>query len=290
MAATIDLTFWLTRWNLAPSLVIGAALVLGLYCYGLGPYHKRYYPTVPVKRGQTIAFMLGVLLMLLALISPLDSLGDDYLFSAHMLQHLCLTTFGPPLLLIGTPEWMLEHALDNRFVFRVLKVLTWAPLAFVLYNADFLLWHIPSLYNATLENDTVHIFEHMTFIVFGILSWWPILSPSSKLPRLTLGGQVLYIFLMGMPAVLLGAGLTFMPPLYAPYLTAPIVWGISHAVDQQLGGLIMWVPVNIFYIIIMSLLFIRWMQKQEAKQIEAERQGDAIDNDAGLLNSHVNYH
>ncbi len=103
MAANIDLTFWLTRWNLAPSLVIGAILIIGLYCYALGPYHTRYYSNTPIKHRQTIAFMLGMLIMLLALISPLDSLGDDYLFSAHMLQHLCLTTFGPPLLFVGTP-------------------------------------------------------------------------------------------------------------------------------------------------------------------------------------------
>lgn len=283
MTANIDLTFWLTRWNLAPSLLLGAILVVGLYLYALGPYHRRNYPDVPIKRAQTVAFLLGVLIMLLALISPLDELGDDYLFSAHMLQHLCLTTFGPPLLLVGTPEWMLERLLNKRLIFLPLKFLVWAPVAFVLYNADFLLWHIPSLYNATLENETIHIFEHLTFIVFGILSWWPILSPSQKLPRLSLGGQVLYIFLMGMPAVLLGAGLTFMPPLYAPYLTDPIVWGISHVVDQQLGGLIMWVPVNLFYIVIMSSLFIRWMQRQEAKQIEAERQGDAINNDVGIV-------
>lgn len=283
MVAKIDFTFWLTQWNLSPSLLVGGMLVIGLYCYALGPYHKRYYATVPLKHSQTAAFLLGVVIMLLALISPLDALGDDYLFSAHMLQHLCLTTFGPPLLLLGTPEWMLERLLKRRVIFLLLKVLTWAPLAFVLYNADFLLWHIPSLYNMTLESERVHILEHITFIIFGILSWWPIFSPTRQLPRLSLGGQVLYIFLMGMPAVLLGAGLTFMPPLYTPYLSAPIVWGISHAVDQQLGGLIMWVPVNLFYILIMSVLFIRWMQGQEAKQIEAERQGDAINNDVGIL-------
>lgn len=283
MVANIDFIFWLTEWNLAPSLLVGAALIVGLYCYALGPYHRQYYSAIPLKRGQTVAFFLGVGIMLLALISPLDALGDDYLFSAHMLQHLCLTTFGPPLLLLGTPAWMLERLLTNPFLLRILKALTWAPLAFALYNADFLIWHIPSLYNATLGNETVHIFEHMTFMSLGLLSWWPILSPSARLPRLSLGGQVLFIFMNGMPAVLLGAGLTFMPPLYAPYLAAPVVWGISHTVDQQLGGLIMWIPVNLFYIVIMSILFLQWMQKQEQKQIEAEHLGDEIDNDVGIV-------
>ncbi|MGH2509386.1 MAG: cytochrome c oxidase assembly protein [Ktedonobacteraceae bacterium] len=283
MAVQIDLHFWLTAWNFAPSLLIGTALIIGLYLYALGPYHTRFYPAIPIKRGQTLAFIGGVLIMFLALVSPLDTLGDDYLFSAHMIQHLCLTTFAPPLLLLGLPEWMLEHLLNKRTLFLLLKGLTWAPLAFFLYNADFFLWHAPLLYNATLENDTIHIFEHLTFIVLGILSWWPLLSPSRRLPRLSLGGQVLYIFANGMPAVLLGAGLTFSQPLYAPYLAAPRIWGISPIVDQQLGGLIMWVPVNLFYIVVMSVIFIRWMQKQEAQQVEAERRNDEIHNTAEIL-------
>jgi cytochrome c oxidase assembly factor CtaG len=283
MAANRDLTFWLTHWNLAPSILLGALLAVGLYLYALGPYRHRFYPDTSVQRGQTLAFLLGVAIMLLALISPLDELGDEYLFSAHMLQHLCLTTFGPPLLLLGIPEWMPAHLLTRRPLFLILKALTWAPAAFLLYNADFLLWHIPSFYNATLENETIHICEHITFVLTGLLSWWPILSPTARLPRLSLGGQILYIFLMGMPAVLLGAGLTFAQPLYAPYLAAPLLWGISHALDQQLGGLFMWVPVNLFYIVVMSVLFLRWMLRQEALQGAAERESESLKDSAGTL-------
>ncbi|QBD81203.1 hypothetical protein EPA93_36605 [Ktedonosporobacter rubrisoli] len=86
---------------------------------------------------------------------------------------------------------------------------------------------------------------------------------------------MLYIFLNGMPSVLLGAGLTFMPPLYAPYIQQQVrAWGISPALDQQLGGLIMWVPVNILFIVIMSVLFIRWMRLQDARQRQAEAEID----------------
>jgi putative membrane protein len=236
--------------------------------------------------GQTFAFLSGVLIMFLALVSPLDELGDSYLFSAHMVQHLCLTILGPPLLLLGTPEWMVKPVLQNKVIFKVAKVLTYPVVAFVLYNADFWLWHAPPLYNATLENQTIHILEHLTFIVFGLLYWWPIFSPSKDLPRLTFGGQIFYLFVSGMPSVLLGAGLTFSPPLYAPYIAAPRIWGISAATDQQLGGLIMWVPVSIFYIVIMSVLFIRWMLQQEAEQQakEAEEYGNQKAEDgAGII-------
>ena len=268
--ADLGLTFWLTAWNWEPSIVIGTALLVGLYLYGIGPLRRKYHLADEVKRGQVVTFLLGVFIMFLALVSPLDELGDSYLFSAHMVQHLFITLVGPPLLLIGTPGWLLQPLLRNRVVFLIARVFTFPALAFFLYNADFWLWHAPPLYNATLENQGIHILEHVTFIVFGILNWWPIFSPSEELPRLSLGGQVLYIFLAGMPTVALGAGLTFFPPLYAPYLAAPRIWGLSAAVDQQLGGLIMWIPGNIFYIVIISILFISWMQEQDAKQRASE--------------------
>ena len=268
--ADLGLTFWLTAWNWEPSIVIGTALLVGLYLYGIGPLRRKYHLAEEVKRGQVVAFLLGVFIMFLALVSPLDELGDSYLFSAHMVQHLFITMVGPPLLLIGTPGWLLRPLWRNHTVFLIARVFTFPALTFFLYNADFWLWHAPPLYNATLENQSIHILEHVTFIVFGVLYWWPILSPSEELPRLSLGGQVLYIFLAGMPTVALGAGLTFLPPLYAPYLAAPRIWGLSAAVDQQLGGLIMWIPGNIFYIVIISILFIRWMQNQDAKQQASE--------------------
>jgi len=270
--ANIGLDFWLTQWNWEPSILIGTVLITGLYLYAIGPLHKRYFPEEPVKTGQTVSFLLGIFFMFLSLVSPLDELGDSYLFSAHMVQHLVLTMVGPPLLVIGTPGWFIKPLVHNKVAFRVAKALTYPAVAFVLYNVDFWLWHAPPLYNATLENQNIHILEHLTFIIFGILNWWPMFSQSKDLPRLSIGGQVLYLFLSGMPSVLLGAGLTFSPPLYAPYIAAPRVWGISAATDQQLGGLIMWVPVSISYIVVMSVLFIRWMQQQEAKQLAEERE------------------
>lgn len=267
----LGLDFWLTQWDWEPSILIGTALILGLYLYAIGPFAElRGYEHI--SRGKAVAFVLGVDIIFLALVSPLDKLGDKYLFSAHMVQHLLLTLVGPMLMVIGTPEWFLRPIVRNKALFAVARFLTYPAVAFVLFNGDFFLWHAPALYDATLTNSTLHIFEHLTFIVFGILFWWPLLSPSKDLPRLSLGGQVLYLFLGGMPSVLLGAGLTFAPPLYVPYIAAPRAWGISAATDQQLGGLIMWVPVNVGYIIVMSVLFLRWMQKKEAEQAARERE------------------
>jgi cytochrome c oxidase assembly factor CtaG len=269
--ANLGPDFWLTQWDWEPSILIGTALIIGLYLYAIGPLADRH-GFERISRGRAIAFVLGVYIIFLALVSPLDRLGDKYLFSVHMVQHLLLTMVGPLLMVMGIPGWFLRPIVRNRMLFAIARFLTYPAVAFVLFNGDFFLWHAPALYDATLVNQTLHIFEHLTFIAFGFLFWWPLLSTSKDLPRLSIGGQVLYLFLGGMPSVLLGAGLTFAPPLYTPYIFAPRAWGISAATDQQLGGLIMWIPVNIGYIVVMSALFIRWMQKKDAEQAAKERE------------------
>src|SRR6266571_8838118 len=164
LMADIGLDFWLTQWDWEPSIWIGTVVIVGLYLYALGPLRKKYHLAERVNKWQAFSFLLGMSMMFLALVSPLDELGDSYLFSAHMVQHLLLTVVGPPLLLLGTPGWLIEPLLRNRFILNVGKFLTFPLVAFLLYNADFWLWHAPPLYNATLSNEGLHVLEHMTFI------------------------------------------------------------------------------------------------------------------------------
>src|SRR5712691_8164068 len=116
--------FWLTEWNWEPSVIIGTALILGLYLYAVGLLRKPYALIDGVKPSQVIAFWLGVLVIFLALVSPLDEIGDKYLFSVHMVQHLLLTMVGPPLLLIGLPEVVLRPILMQRYIFPIAQILT----------------------------------------------------------------------------------------------------------------------------------------------------------------------
>ena len=262
----VGLNFWLTQWNWQPSIIVGCAGIIALYVYAVGPLRVKYHLSESFETWRGVCFVLGVGIIFLSLFTALDKLGDDYLFSAHMVQHLFLTVVGPPLMVLGTPGWLWKAVFRNQTLFKLGKFVTYPAIAFFLYNADFWLWHTPPLYDATLTNDYIHILEHLTFIVFAVIYWWPVLNTSEELPRLSIGGQVLYIFLSGMPTVALGAGLTFADPLYTPYIHAARVWGLSPATDQQLGGLIMWIPGSILNIVIVSILFIQWMQLQDKKQ------------------------
>ena len=175
---------WL-QWNFDSILVFGIALFTAAYFYALGPLRRRYGWAEAVDRGQVAWFVAGTVVIFIALCSPLDTLGDDYLFSAHMIQHMLLAIVAPPLWLLGTPDWMLAPLFRRASVLRVAKWLTNPIVAFGLFNANLWLWHVPALYDATLTNEQIHIFEHLTYIVFGVLLWWPILSPVRALPRIS---------------------------------------------------------------------------------------------------------
>lgn len=263
----------LTGWSLQPSVIVGLLALGGGYAYATGPLRARRGWGPPVAPWRRAAFFGGLAIAAFALLSPLDTLGDEYLFSAHMVQHMLLTTGTPPLLLLGTPDWLVRPALRWPAVRTAARWLTFPAVAFVLFNGDFWLWHLPPLYDATLSNEGLHILEHLTFLVTATLSWFPIVSPvPDELPRLPRLMQLLYLFVSCQPMVLLGAILTFAAePLYLTYVRAPHIFGLSAMTDQQLGGLIMWIPGNFVYILVMSIVFFQWVEHSDDAQDAAER-------------------
>jgi len=272
---------WLA-WTLDPTLIVGLLLLIGGYFYAIGPARSRWCLAEPVSRAQVTWFVLGWLTLALALLSPLDTLGDDYLFSAHMIQHMMIAVVAPPLLLLGIPRWLADLLLRNAGVRQVMRWLANPIVAFGVFQADVWLWHAPALYDLTLENDLIHIVEHLTFIIFGVLYWLPILSPTPLIPRISRGFAILYLFVGCQPMVALGALLTFSAaPLYAPYVEAPRVWGLSPLADQQLGGLIMWLPTNIPYLIGLSAAFFLWVSERDrAERTAAGEFAPDFDSDA----------
>jgi putative membrane protein len=263
----------LTGWSFAPTILLGVAALCGGYLYATGPLRRQHGWGVPISRGQAAAFFGGTALLAVALLSPLDRIGDNYLFYVHMIQHMLLVMVVAPLWLMGTPGWLLRAALRQPLAFRVGRFLTHPGVAFALFNVNFWLWHAPVLYNATLANEWVHAIEHLTFLATAVLNWFPVLSPApDELPRLSLPGQIIYLFVSCQPMVLLGAGLTFLQaPLYAAYVAAPRVFGVSALGDQQVGGLIMWLPGNAMYLLMISVAFYHWLEgSAEARRAERE--------------------
>jgi putative membrane protein len=278
-----DVTPWFT-WNLDPALWLGIVAFVAAYFYGIGPLRRRYQLGPPATSRQIGFFLLGTLTFALALVSPLDSIGDHYLFSAHMIQHMLLVVVAPPLWLLGTPGWLLAPLFRREPVRKITRAITNPIVAFLLLNVDLYVWHLPPLYSAALTNEALHIFEHLTFIALGVLFWWVVLSPVEEAPRVSRGVAILYLFLACQPMVLLGALLTFAPaPVYLPYVAAPRITALTPLADQQLGGLIMWLPTNIPYLLAISVFFFHWVGEQDrAERLAAGEEIDASDTrDAG---------
>jgi len=247
-------------WRLDPSILLGILSLAVVYALGVALPRRA-------RAEQIISFFLGLLVLFTALESPLDTLGDTYLLSAHMAQHLLLVLVVPPLLLYGTPEWALRPVLDLPVVGAVARWLTHGPVAFAVYNVVFALAHLPVFFDLTLRSEGAHIAEHLLFIGTGVLAWWPILSPVVTVPRLSYPFQMLYLFLATLPCSLVGALITLSGDvLYSPYATATRLWGISAQGDQQIAGLTMWIGGSLYYFFAFTIVFFAWSLHDEPER------------------------
>jgi len=250
-------------WTWYPSVVIGFSLWTLLYLLAL----RRGKP-VPV--WQHTAFHAGTLVGLVALVSPLDALGDEYLFSAHMVQHLLLMFGAAPLWLLGTPGWLVDRILPRRLDEPV-KRLTGPWSAFVAFVAVMWFWHIPAVYEIAQESEAVHIFEHLTFMGAALIGWWPVIgAESSRIPKPAPPLRMLYLFLLAIPCTSLAAILTLAhTALYPFYVTAPHIFGMDALQDQHLGGLLMWLPTHMFLLLALGITFFKWFSEAERQEEQA---------------------
>lgn len=250
------LTWW--RWSIHPSTAVGIAALGALYVWAARRLHQQ--PTL----SQKICFFTGLFVMFASLNGPIHDLSDDYLFSAHMVQHLLLTLVMPPLLLAGVPGWMLRPLLTRRRVAPIARFFTRAPICFVAFNLVIAAWHLPPLYNAAMANHNIHILEHLMFMAAAVLMWWPLLSQLPEFPRLAYPGQMLYSFLMSIPMSIVAVYIAMADHvLYPAYSAAPRVLPLTPLEDQLLGALIMWIPGGIIFIIIMTVVFFKWNARGE---------------------------
>jgi putative membrane protein len=248
------------------SVVAGLIGLQVVYALCIGPYRDRLPGSSAVPLRRQIAFSAGLLTMFVALATPLDVLADAYLFTAHMVQHLLLTLVAAPLLLVGTPGWLLRDALRATHLTGFVRRARHPLVAFLGFNVVFALAHVPAFYELTLADEPLHALEHLVFVGTAMLMWMPVLSPIPDIaPPYPELGQVLYLFLQTVPASLLGALLSATAsPYYPTYVLAPRISSLSPLEDQQLGGLIMWVGTGIYFLIATGVVFFAWASREEA--------------------------
>lgn len=261
-------------FSVHPSTLVGVAAAGLLYEWrarqGAREAALLGAPVNALGTGRRVMFHLGLLVLFAALNGPLHDLSDEYLFSAHMVQHLVLSLVVPPLVLAGTPGWMLRPLLRTGWVRAVARRVTRPTWAFAIFNVVLAAWHLPPLYNLALAVHPVHIGQHLMFLVASTLMWWPLLGSLPELPRLSYPGQMLYSFLMTLPMSVVAVYITMADRvLYPLYAIAPRVLGISPLEDQRYGGLIMWIPGGLFFYGVMSVVFFLWARRGGEDSAEA---------------------
>ncbi len=256
MATAAPMPFSWLRGEVHADVVIGVVLLAAAYTWATVASRR------PAPLGSPIAFFAGCAALLGALNGPLHDLSDYYLFSAHMVQHLILTLVVPPLWLAGTPGWMLDALVGRAASLGlqpVLRGLTRPLPAFAVYGGALVAWHLPGPYNAALETHAWHVVEHLVLLAAAVLGWWPIVARSARLPALPYAGQLLYLFVFGMPMTVVAAMVSGAEDvLYPYYAAAPRVFDLTPLADQRLGGLIMWVPAGIIPVVAFTVVFFRW--------------------------------
>ncbi len=261
-----------THWHGHIEVLVGLGLLEIGYLLGVGPLRERYKLAEYIDPRRIAIFTSGVLVIFLALLSPLHELSDVYLFSAHMTQHVLLTLVAPPLLILGTPGWLMRRVLWPKLAFNAVRYITKPVPALAIFNLMFALWHVPALYDLSMTYHVIHILEHLLFISTALVMWWPLTSTMPELPRISYPLQMLYLFVLSIAQIIVFVFVTFSSqPLYEWYVDAPKILGISTLQDQQIGGIIMKVGSGILFLLLIVLAFFRWYG-QEEKKTKAEKE------------------
>jgi len=249
-----------STWNIEAWVVVLCVILLSIYTYVIrGNFTK-----------SSILYIAGVALLFLTLVSPISMLGKSYLLSANMVQHITLLLIVPLLLLHGIPASTIENALKHEAFRKFASIIGHPAIAWFFGVGAMWIWHLPSLHGAVLRNENLYIFQQISFIIFGTIFWWPVFSPIDRY-RLQPLISTLYLSAACLGCTILGIVITFASVgLYASYVNPIDSLGIlsyirndlclTPSVDQQIGGLMMWVPGCLIYLFASMLTIIRWFK------------------------------
>lgn len=243
----------LTTWTFDPLQLAGPVVAAALYGLRVRTLARRGRP---IGGARVVSFAAGLGCVLVALVSPIDAVGETRLFSAHMLQHLLLGLVAPLLLLLGLTRSVVAPVIGLRGMWR-LRWLAHPFVALPLWTVGFYVWHLPALFDGALADDTVHALEHVTFIAIGLLVWAPVVEPVpapgwfGNVPKL---GYLLAWRLIDMPLAIF---FLFGPPIYPTYERAPRLFGLSAGADQSTGGALEFLFGLVCFFAVFGWLFYR---------------------------------
>jgi cytochrome c oxidase assembly factor CtaG len=262
-------------WSFEPLVVISLIVTALLFIIGLHRLKGR-----SIRPWEALCFALGWLALFVALVSPLHAWGQ-VLFSAHMTQHEILMLVAAPLLVLGRPLiaflWALPLNWSRRLgniaktgtLNRLWRTFTIPFVAWVVHAVALWVWHIPLLFDSVLHYESVHTAQHLSFLVSALLFWWALIhGPQGAMGY---GAGVLYLFTTSMHSGLLGALITLAGSVWYPsYVGLTNSWGLTPLEDQQLGGLIMWIPAGLVYVIAGLALFAGWLREADLRDMKRE--------------------
>jgi cytochrome c oxidase assembly factor CtaG len=256
-------------WSFDPVVVAGVLFLAVIY---VGAWRRARVSAGPraAGYGRMAVFACGLLVVLAALVSPIDRLGQQ-LMVMHMVQHILLLDIAPILLILGLTKVLLRPATRRmNAIERRAGYLAHPAFAVIAYAGLMWLWHIPAMYDVALRNDPIHVLEHLCFAFAGALYWWHLLSPIRSRMRLGGMGPVMYMVSTKLLVGILGLVLAFAPAaIYPFYEHHPHYWGLTPGEDQNMAGLLMTLEQSIVMGIALVYLFLRMLAESER---EAQRQ------------------
>jgi len=272
-----------SAWNFDLWILIPLGVTTLIYLLGIRNLWGHAGIGHGISLRSCISFLGGILALILALVTPLDALGH-VLFFAHMLQHMSLMLIAAPLLVTGNFSlawlWALPRTgakkmgrdwNGSRILSRIWAVLVRPIMAWCLFTIALWVWHISALYEAALQNEMIHTLEHLTFLVTAMLFWWALIKHTTQ-NHIHYGMAVPYLFTTMLHSGVLGALITFATePWYPHYTDLTSAWGLTRLQDQQLAGLIMWVPGGAVFALLTIVYFAVWLRAIEERSLRMKQ-------------------
>ena len=266
------------RFVANPEVYLLVAFLVGAYVYmvrNIGP-HAVPAGTPVVTTRQKVAFVASMVVLFVASTWPVHQIGEDYLYSMHMIQHFALSYVLPPLVLLATPEWLLRALIGEARGYRVVRFFARPVVAGVIFNLMVMILHIPGVVNASVTHAALHFSLHLFVVLTATLMWMPVVGP---LPELQMGpgGKMIYLFLQSVVPTIPAAWLSFADGVvYKHYGLQPVrVWGMSPLDDQQLAAVIMKIFGGMYLWTIVIVMFFKRFSADDGHGVRRRRIPDA---------------